>query len=114
MTGRSERPSASHVYCLYLDTPFLARGIVTLRSLRRHDPAAALVALALDELSARILRDRFRGELQVIETPALHAADPALAGVRGQRSQWAYYMTLTPPLARFALEACRAKRRAAL
>jgi hypothetical protein len=98
----SGRPAA-RVYCTYFDSFFLARGIVMLRSLRRHDPAAGIVVLALDELCARVLHGEFGSDLRVIETETLHAADPALRSIRKQRSVWAYYMTQTPPFVIFTM-----------
>jgi hypothetical protein len=92
------------VYCTYFDSAYMACGIVMLRSLRRHDPAAGILVLALDEMCARVLRDGFPGEFRVIETETLHTADPVLRRIREQRSTWAYYATQKPALARFAME----------
>jgi hypothetical protein len=91
------------VYCTYFDSAYLARGIVMLRSLRRHDPSARILTLALDEQSARAIRDTFGGDVQVIETETLHAAFPELRAIREQRTRRAYYSTQKPALALFAM-----------
>ena len=96
-------PAASRVYCTYFDSAYLARGMVMLRSLRRHDPSARILALALDELCARVLCGAFSGDVQVIETETLHAAFPELRPIRQQRSRWAYYATQKPALALFTM-----------
>lgn len=95
---------ASHVYCTYFDSAYLARGAVMLRSLRRHDPASEIVVLALDELCARVLRAEFAAGVRVIETATLHAFAPALRRIREQRSPWAYYATQKPALGLFTME----------
>lgn len=104
MTERASGAPASHVYCTYFDSAFLARGITMLRSLRRHDPAARILVLALDELCARVLRDCFASDLRVIETETLHTAVPELRRIRDQRSAWAYYATQKPALVLFTME----------
>ena len=96
--------TASRVYCTYLDSAYLARGIVMLRSLRRHDPSAQVVVLGLDELCARVLRAAFGDEVRVIERETLHAAFPELSAICRQRSQWACYETYKPALALFAMD----------
>ncbi len=75
-----------------------------LDSLRRYDPAAGIVVLALDGLCARVVRERFAGPVRVIETDTLHAAEPRLRDIREQRSTWAYYATQKASFALYVLE----------
>jgi hypothetical protein len=96
--------AVSRLYCSYFDSSYLSRGIVFLRSLRRRDPKAHVLVPALDDLCARILRERFTGQTMVLETETLHARFPALRTVRAERSSWAYYATQKPALALFAME----------
>src|SRR5262249_7398497 len=98
------RRTGSRLYCSYFDSSYLARGIVFLRSLRRRDPKARILVLALDDLCARVLRERFGDEILAIETETLHERFPALRRLRGERSSWAYYATQKPALALFAME----------
>lgn len=95
---------ASHLYCTYLDSAYLARGIAMLDSLCRYDATADILALALDELCANVLRQRYVKRVRVIETETIHAFEPRLRDIRRQRSAWAYYATQKPALARFAME----------
>jgi hypothetical protein len=104
LTVQTSGKPVSRTYCTYFDSGFLTRGIVMLRSLRRHDPAAGILVLALDGLCARVLRDEFASDLRVIEAEDLHAADPVLRNIREHRSAWAYYMTQTPFFALFTME----------
>ncbi len=104
MTVSPSAATASHAWCTYFDSAYMARGIAMLRSLRLHDPAARILVLALDELCARVLRGRFGSDLTVIETESLHAAIPELRAIRSQRSPWAYYATQKAAWLQFAME----------
>ncbi len=74
-----------------------------LDSLLRHDPTAEILALALDELCASVLRQRYAKRVRVVETETIHAFEPRLRTIRQQRSAWAYYATQKPALALFAM-----------
>lgn len=92
------------VYCTYFDSAYLARGIAMLRSLRRHDPNARILVVALDELSRRAVLARFGPRIRVIGTGPLHTAVPDLRDAQAARSPWAYYATQKPVVAQFAME----------
>jgi len=96
-------------YATYFDSNFLARGLALYRSLRRHEPAARLVVLALDDGCAGTLRrlkesgDAEWDGLDVLPLAELEAADPELAAARADRSPIEYYFTCTPTLCRYIL-----------
>lgn len=93
------------IYCTYFDSRYLAQGIVMLRSLLRHDPAASIQVLAFDPDCERILRATFAASICVTGAAAFHAAHPALAALRDSRSQWAFYATHKPVFIRSILDA---------
>jgi hypothetical protein len=91
-------------WCTYFDSNYLARGMVMLRSLLRHNPTARIDILALDDLCARVVRERFGASVRVIVQETLHGFAPRLREIQGRRSPWEYYATQKPALAMFALE----------
>jgi hypothetical protein len=97
------------LFCTSFDSAYLARGLVMLRSLWRHAPAAKVLVLALDGPCEDVLRDRIptaecAGRLSIVTPAMLMKAQPVLAQARDGRSQWAFYATLKPALALFAFE----------
>jgi hypothetical protein len=96
--------SSQRVYCTYFDSAYLARGIVMLRSLCAHDPSARIFVVAIDDLTARVLRARFGPRIRVIGTAPLLTAVPGLRDARADRTPWAYYSTQKPVVAQFAME----------
>ncbi len=53
-------------YCTYFDRGFLPQGLALWRSLARHEPAAELWVLALDEFTAGVLRELGDPKLHVV------------------------------------------------
>jgi len=90
-------------YCTYFDRGYLAVGLALWESLRRHEPAAVLHVLALDEDVAAVLQARAEPGLRVVPLAELLAADPELAAVRAARSRAEFIFTLTPCLTRHLL-----------
>ena len=80
-------------YCTYFDSQYLARGITMLRSLRQHDPAAAITVLALDPPCDDALHAAFGSSIDILPQSTLLATDPALAQTRPHRTPWAFYST---------------------
>ncbi len=91
-------------YCTYFDRGYLAQGLALWRSLARHDPAAVLWTLVLDEETAEVLRDLKQARLRVLTLPELLAADPALAATQAGRPRNEFIFTLTPCLVRWLLQ----------
>lgn len=92
------------IYCTYFDSAYLARGLAMLRSLRRHDPEAAVFVVALDDLCRRATLDRFASMARVTGVEPLLEAVPGLRDARQTRSAWAYYSTQKPVVCAFAME----------
>src|ERR1700761_1701078 len=101
---RAWQSRRGRAYCTYFDSAYLARGIALLRSLLRHDPSARVLTLALDDTCGEVLRETFRGAVQVVTVERLHARYPELAAIRDERSQWAYYATQKPALTALVME----------
>jgi hypothetical protein len=90
-------------YCTYFDRGYLAQGVALWRSLLRHDEAARLTVLALDNETAAVLRAVGGERLRVIELGALVAVDPALAAAKATRPRAEFIFALTPCLVRHLL-----------
>lgn len=92
-------------YCTLFDRHYLARGLVMVRSLRRHaGPAASpVVALWLDEASFGFLRESPEPGVVPMPLAELEAADNGLAAAKADRSRLEYYFTLSPCLPRHLL-----------
>jgi len=91
-------------YCTYFDGGYLARGMALWRSLKRHDPAAVLWVLGLDETAVRAVQKLAGADLHPVPLADLEAADPALAAAQQDRSRAEYYFTLSPCWPRWLLE----------
>ncbi len=87
-------------YCTYFDRGYLAQGLAMSASLVRHDPAAVLWVLALDEQAAAVLRAQPGTSLWVLDLAVLLAADPELAAVQATRPRAEFIFTLTAALVR--------------
>ena len=83
-------------YCTYFDSGFLPQGLALWASLKRHDAAAVLWVLALDEPAAAALRGVGQPDLRVVALAELEAGDAALAAAKANRSKVEYYFTLSP------------------
>jgi len=87
-------------YCTYFDSNYLAQGLALWRSLARHDAAAVLWVLALDDATAAVWRGLDDPRCRVIPLADLLAADPELAAVQAARPRNEFIFTLTPCLVR--------------
>jgi hypothetical protein len=83
-------------YCTYFDEGFLAQGVALWRSLHEHDSGAVLWVLALDDLTANVLRGLQHDRLRVGTLAEIEAADPSLVTAKANRSRVEYYFTLSP------------------
>lgn len=83
----------------------MAQGLALWRSLARHDPAAGLWVLALDDETTEVLRKLQDVRLKVVALAELLAADPDLAAVQAGRPRAEFIFTLTPCLLRHLLDA---------
>ncbi len=79
------------IYCTYFDQRYLARALVMLRSLRQHDPDAAIVALCFDDVTVRIVGAADDARVTALPVAGLHGRDPGLAAIAGTRSRWEDY-----------------------
>jgi hypothetical protein len=92
-------------YCTYFDRGFLAQGLALWRSLARHDPAAVLWVLALDDETAAMLAELDEGNLRVVRLADVEQGDAALAAAKSNRSRVEYVFTLSPCWPRWLLAA---------
>ena len=83
-------------YCTYFDRGFLIQGLALWRSLARHDPAAILWILALDDFTAEFLRELDEPQLRVVPLTRLEADDAELLATRRSRTRVEYFFTLSP------------------
>ena len=90
-------------YCTYFDRGFAAPGLALWRSLAAHDPDAVLWVLALDDLTAALLRRLGGTWMRVVTLAELEAGDPALAAAKANRTRVEYYFTLSPCWPRWLL-----------
>lgn len=90
-------------YCTYFDRGFLLQGLALWRSLARHDADAVLWVLALDEFTAKTLRQLGGTWMRVVTLADLEAGDPVLAAVKANRTRIEYYFTLSPCWPRWLL-----------
>ena len=79
-------------YTTYFDQRYLARALVMLRSLRRHDPAASVFPLCFDPISADMVAALGDPGIVPVEPKILVAAEPRLAGC-ASRGRWEFYAT---------------------
>jgi glycosyltransferase involved in cell wall biosynthesis len=90
-------------YCCYFDHRYLPRGLAMIRSLKKHQPGAAIWVLCLSEDCHRVLTLLREPGVHLIRLEDLEAMFPALAQARSNRSLIEYYFTCTPSLVRFVL-----------
>jgi hypothetical protein len=88
--------STRRLYCTYFDSQYLARGLAMLRSVRRWDPSASILVLALDELCEKAVRAAFDNQVEVLPQRELLETDRDLASVGERRAGWPYYATHKP------------------
>jgi hypothetical protein len=90
-------------YCTYFDRGYLVRGVALWLSLKRHDPAAVLWALCLDEVAIQAVQELGEVGLRGISLAEFEAADPELLAVKPSRSRAEYCFTISPCLPRWLL-----------
>ncbi|WP_146180165.1 hypothetical protein [Opitutus sp. ER46] len=90
-------------YCTYFDRGFLIQGLALWRSLARHDPAAVLWVLALDDATSVVLRRLGDARLRVVTLAELERDDPPLAAAKANRTRVEYFFTLSPCWPRWLL-----------
>lgn len=82
-------------YTTYFDQRFLARGLVMMRSLRRHDPDAIIFPLCLDPLTYETVAGLADPQIVPIAHGEVLAFEARLAAC-ADRPRWAYYGTHKP------------------
>jgi hypothetical protein len=83
---------APYAYATYFDQRYLARALVMLRSLRRHDPNAPIFALCFDRISAEMVASLDEPGIVAITHAAMLDTEPRLAAC-SERSRWEFYAT---------------------
>jgi len=90
-------------FCTSIDRGYLVQGLAFWRSLAAHDPDAVLWVLALDDVTAAVLREVGGTWLRVVPLAELEAGDAELATAKAHRSRIEYYFTLQPCWPRWLL-----------
>jgi SAM-dependent methyltransferase len=93
-----------HEFCTLFDVNYLARGLVTHRSLRAVLPDARVRVLCMDPETKRLLNALAEPGLETIALAELEGHDGALAGVKQGRTRAEYCWTSTPALCRFLFD----------
>lgn len=94
----------SRLYCSYFDHRYLARGVVMIRSLRRHMPDAEVWVLCLSAEAETILRALAEPGVHPVSLAEIEAGDAELARAKADgRGTVEYYFTLTPSLVRYVM-----------
>jgi hypothetical protein len=94
----------TRVYCSYFDHRYLSRGVVMIRSLRRHVSNAQVWVLCLSVEAERILREMDEPGVHPIALRDLESGDEELAAAKADgRGTVEYYFTLTPSLVRYVM-----------
>jgi Methyltransferase domain len=91
-------------FCTLFDSRYLARGLVTVRSLRHVHSDARVYVLCIDDKTRRVLERLDEPGVTAIGLNELEEHDPALAGVKGGRTRGEYCWTSTPALCRFLFD----------
>jgi SAM-dependent methyltransferase len=86
------------------DANYLPRGLALYESLARTCPDFRLRVVCMDDESAAVLQRLQLPHLVVVPVSAVERHDPALAGVRDDRSAVEYCWTATPAVCLYALE----------
>lgn len=82
-------------YCTYFDSNYLPQGVAMAESLRRHDPAAVLWVLTLDDRAQELVRRLGLPGVYVVEIESLLDHDERLADIRTTRSRREFIFTVT-------------------
>jgi len=102
--------SVGDVYCTYFDHNYLARALLTIRSLRLYDTSTRIYILALSDLCETVMRELALPNVEIIPLPMLEQAYPELAALKLERTRMEYYFTLTPFLPHYVFAATPADR----
>jgi hypothetical protein len=94
--------SAAHGYVTYFDQRYLARGLVMIRSLRRHHPDADIFVLCLDDLTHAEVVKLADASVHAIAHADVLAFEPRLEAC-AHRPTHAYYATHKPILPLYVL-----------
>jgi SAM-dependent methyltransferase len=100
-TGSIVAPVARD-FCTLFDSNYLARGLVTIRSLREVEPDARIHVLCMDADTERLLGE-LDDSVNRISLDDFEAANPELASTKAGRSRAEYCWTATPALSRHVL-----------
>ena len=96
--------SADHLFCTYLDSNYLDRGLCLWDSLKRHFASARLLICCLDEKAYNVLTVLQLPGIQSVPLSEIENNFPNLTSVKSTRSKVEYFFTITPTLIRYALE----------
>jgi hypothetical protein len=91
-------------YCTLFDSTYLPRGIAMAKSLRRWEHDATLVVFCMDEPTKTVLDRLELPGVEAIALEELEAHDPALLGVKADRTPLEYCWTATPCVAQACLD----------
>ncbi len=87
----------SRAYVTYFDQRYLARALVMLRSLRRHDPQAEIFPLCFDPVAFEVVAGLGDAMITPIGAAEITAFEPRLEEY-GKRDRWEFYATHKPVL----------------
>lgn len=84
-------------YCSYFDRNYLARALVLLESLEKHEPRDfRFIVVCLDEFTRLALKALNHPRVIALSRHELEQGDEALVGPRAERTLAEYYWTLSP------------------
>jgi len=89
-------------YVTYFDQRYLARAVVMLRSLRRHDAQAEIFTLCFDQIAYEVTQGLGDLNIAVLSPDAINEFEPGLAECK-DRARWAFYATHKPVLPLYVL-----------
>lgn len=90
-------------YCTFFDGRYMPQGLALWNSLRRHEPAARLWVLTLDEEADAVLRAMAPPGMSLVSLAELLAADQPLAAIQAGRVRPEFIFALKPCLCRHVL-----------
>lgn len=94
---KNKVPENFNYYCLYFDSNYLPRALLTIESLTRHDPRAYFFVLCLDDVTESFIKS-YAPNVKSISVAELEAADPDFATARNNRTLIEWYFTATSVL----------------
>lgn len=97
--------TAKRYYCSYFDRNYLARALVLLESLDRHETQDfCFIVVCLDEFTRLALRKLNHPRVLLLSRHDLERGDDALVGPRAERTLAEYFWTLSPTAILHALQ----------